>query len=159
MLRWFFAQPLHMRIAIMVAPILAIGGWGMMDLWVTKDQPTPKPEQQIAMLPLELQGDCFLATNQCLLKHDKMKIAMMSKDSGKPGIARIEIVPDTNIRGIQMSLVQTEVEHKIVVESTPDGKLWSAEFPDKLLTPSPSVLRIVLAKYGSVSFAEIRPHF
>ncbi|WGZ95379.1 MAG: hypothetical protein QJT81_05170 [Candidatus Thiothrix putei] len=159
MLRWFFAQPLHLRIAIMIAPILAIGGWGMMDLWVTKDQPKPTVEQQVAMLPLQLQGECFLATNQCLLQHDKMKLSMLLKDSGKPGIVRMEIIPDTNIRGIQMSLVQLENEHQIVVTSTPDGNLWFAEFPDKLLTPSPSALRIALAKFGSVSFAEIQPHF
>jgi hypothetical protein len=159
MLRWFFGLSLHARIAIMLAPILAIGGWGMMDLWVTKDQPKPTPEQQVAMQPLQLQGDCFLATNQCLLQHDKMKIAMARKDSGKPGIVRMEIIPDTNIRGIQMSLVQSGAEHQIVVEATPDGNLWFAEFPDKLLTPSPSALRIALAKFGSVSFAEIQPRF
>lgn len=159
LLKWFFAQPLNIRIAIIVAPVLAIGGWGLMDLWITKDQPKPTPEQQVTMMPLQLQGECFLATNQCLLQHDKMKLAMARKDSGKAGVVRLEITPDTNLRGIQMSLVQTANEHHILVQSTPDGNLWFAEFPEKLLTPSPTALRLAAAKFGSVSFAEVQPHF
>lgn len=156
-LKWFFGLPLNVRIAIMVAPVLAIGGYGLMDLWATKDQ--PKQKEQIAMQALQLQGECMLATNQCVLKNERMKVSLVRQESGKPGIARLEIIPDTNIRGIQMSLVQAGEEHHIVVDSTPDGNLWFAEFPDKLLTPSPSALRIALAKFGSVSFAEIQPQF
>lgn len=157
-LKWFLGLPLHLRIAIMAAPVLAIGGYGLMDLWVTKEQPAEQKEQ-IAMQPLQLQGDCLLATNQCVLQHERMKVSLMRQDSGKPGIVRLEITPDTNIRGIQMSLVQAGEEHMVVVDSTPDGNLWFAEFPDKLLIPSPSTLRIALAKFGSVSFAEIQPQF
>lgn len=157
LMKWFFGLPIHLRIAVMVAPVLVIGGYGLADLWVTKDQ--PKQKEPIAMQPLQLQGECLLSTNQCVLQHERMKVSLIRQDSGKPGIVRLEIKPDTNIRGVQLSLVQAGEEHRIVVDSSKDGNQWVAEFPEKLLTPSPSLLRIALAKFGSVSFAEIQPQF
>jgi hypothetical protein len=157
MLRWFFGLSLHARIAIMLAPVLAIGGWGMTDLWVNKDK--PKQENQVAMLPLQVQGPCLLATNQCRLQHDKMQISLVRTDSGKPGIARVEITASTRIRGIQMSLVQADTEYQLVVEPMRGESVWFAEFPDKLLTPSPSALRIAVAQFGRVSFAEVAAQF
>ncbi len=157
MLRWYFSLSRHNRIAIIFAPFLAIGGYGLMDLWVTKD--IPKQENPPAMLPLQLQGDCLLATNQCKLQHANMQVTLMRQDSGKPGIVRVEITPSVSLRGIQMSLVQSGTEHQIVVEPMKGETVWFAEFPDTLLTPSPSVLRIALAQFGRVSYAEIPPQF
>ncbi|MGB3919013.1 hypothetical protein J9253_00580 [Thiothrix litoralis] len=157
MLRWFFKQSLHMRIAIIFAPFMLIGGYGLMDLWVTKDQ--PKQDKPVAMQPLQLQGECLLATNQCKLQHATMQVSMVRLESGKPGIVRLEITPNVSVRGIQMSLVQADTEHQLVIEPMRGAEVWYAEFPEKLLTPSPSVLRIALAQFGRVSYAEIPPHF
>lgn len=157
-LKWFLGLPLNLRIAIIVAPLLSIGGWGMMDLWVTKDQ--PKQQTPIAMEALQLAGECWLATNQCTLQNARMKVALVRKEAEKPGLVRLEILPDTNLRGVEMSLVQSGEEQLILVNPSPAGDVWFAEFPAKLINPSPTVLRIALAKFGSVSYIEIQqPHF
>lgn len=157
MLKWFLGLSLHARIAIMVAPILGIGGYGMMDLWINKDKPdTPK---QADYQELQQSGECLLATNQCKLHHEGMDVSMLRNESGKPGIARIEINPSVHLRGVQMSLVQQGVEHRLIVEQIPDTETWFAEFPEKLLNPSPSALRIALARFGRVSFAEVPAQF
>lgn len=120
------------------------------------------------MEALQLQGECWLATNQCTLQNARTKVALVRKDASQPGLVRLEIFPDTNIRGIEMSLVQAGEEHLIVVNPNEGGGTWPntesgawfAEFPEKLLTPSPSALRIALAKFGSVAYAEVQqPHF
>lgn len=165
-LKWFLGLPAHLRIAIIIAPFIAIGGYGLTDLWLTKDQ--PKQQNTVAMQALQLQGECWLATNQCSLQNPLMTVALVRKDASQPGLVRLEITPDTNIRGIEMSLVQAGEEHMVVVNPSqgggawpnPASGIWFAEFPEKLLTPSPSFLRIGLAKFGSVSYAEIpQPHF
>ena len=157
MLRWYFGLPLHLRIAIILAPLLSIGGYGMMDLWVNKDK--PKQESQVAMLPLLLEGQCLLATNQCRLKHDNMQVSMRRVDAGKAGVARLEIDPSVHLRGAEMSLVQNGVEHRIVVHHMVDTDVLYAEFPETLLNPSPSALRIALAQFSRVSYAEIQAQF
>ncbi|UJS26062.1 hypothetical protein [Thiothrix winogradskyi] len=165
-LKWFLGLPAHLRIAIILAPFIAIGGYGLTDLWITKNQ--PKQAAPISMEALQLQGECWLATNQCALQNARMKVALVRKDASQPGLVRLEIFPDTNIRGIEMSLVQAGEEHLIVVKPNegggawpnPESGAWFVEFPEKLLTPSPSVLRIALAKFGSVAYAEIQqPQF
>ncbi|MFN3786060.1 MAG: hypothetical protein ACK4RS_04395 [Thiothrix sp.] len=154
----FLALPLHMRVAIITAPVLAIGGWGLADLWANKDR--PKQAAPIMMEALHLQGACWLATNQCRLQNKLMKITMARGTASQAGLVRLDIVPDTNIRGIELSLVQSGQEHFIIVTPSIHADTWSAEFPEKLITPSPSALRIALAKFGSVSYAEIsQPHF
>ncbi len=157
MLNWFLGLSLHARIAIMVAPILGIGGYGMMDLWVNHDK--PKAPEQATLQALQLQGECLLATNQCKLHHEKIDVSLMRADSGKPGIARINIAPSIHVRGIQMSLVHGGQEQQIIVEPIPGTETWFAEFPETLLTPSPSALRIALAQFGRVSFAEFPAQF
>lgn len=157
MLKWFLGLSLHTRIAIMVAPILSIGGYGMMDLWLNKDK--PKTPAQATFQPLELQGECLLATNQCQLHHSKIDVSLARHESGKPNIVRLEITPSVHIRGIQMALVQSGVEHQIIAEPVPGKESWAAEFPDTLINPSPSALRIALAQFGRISFAEIPARF
>ena len=157
MLRWFFGLSLHMRIAIILAPLLSIGGYGMMDLWMNKD--APKKENHVAMQQLLVEGQCLLATNQCKLKHDAMQVSMTRVDAGKTGVVRLEITPSVHIRGAQMALVQAGVEHQVVGEPMKNGEGWFAEFPESLLNPSPSALRIALAQFGRVSFAEIPAQF
>lgn len=158
LLKRFFTLPLHVRIAIIIAPLLAIGGWGLADLWVNKDR--PQQAARIVMEELHLQSECWLATNQCRLQNQLMQVAIVRGAASQAGLVRLDIFPDTNIRGIEMSLVQGEQEHMIVVTPSRHGDTWSAEFPEKLINPSPAALRIALAKFGAVSYAEIRqPHF
>ena len=84
---------------------------------------------------------------------------MTRVDAGKTGVVRLEITPSVHIRGAQMALVQAGVEHQVVVEPMKNGEVWFAEFPESLLNPSPSALRIALAQFGRVSFAEIPAQF
>lgn len=71
LLRWFFGLSIHLRIAIIIAPIFVIGGYGLADLWATKNNPEPKGE--LKMLAMHLIGDCNLAA-ECQVGSESLKV-------------------------------------------------------------------------------------
>ncbi len=157
-LKWFLGLSYHMRIAILVAPVLLIGGYGLMDVWVTKDQ--PKPAVQVKMLPFDVGSECLLTTNQCTLKREGLVISLTRAAAKQPGLVRLELDPHgSSIRGIQLALVQAGVEQQVAMEASEAGQLWVGEFPESVLQPAPSALRIAVAQFGRVSYAEVPVRF
>lgn len=157
MLKWFFGLSLHSCIAIMVAPFMLIGGWGMMDLWLNKDKPTQKKD--VAMQQLVAEGQCLLATNQCKLSYKDMQVSMMRGEASAPDLVRIDIRANQPLRGVQLALVYGEEEQHVVIDRPAGGEAWFGEFPAKLLQPHPTAVRMALAQTGRVSYAEIPAQF
>lgn len=157
MFKWFLGLSLHSRIAIMVAPIIAIGGYGLMDLWLNKD--APKKEKHVAMQQLVAEGQCLLATNQCTLVYEDMKVSMLRGEASAPGLVRVEIRVNQPLRGVQLALVHGEEEQHVVIDRPAGGNAWFGEFPERLLQPPPTALRMALVQTGRVSYAEIPAQF
>ncbi|MEB4590395.1 hypothetical protein VSS37_05345 [Candidatus Thiothrix sp. Deng01] len=157
MWNWFLGLSLHSRIAIMVAPVMLIGGYGLMDLWLNKDK--PQQEMHVATRQLAVDGQCLLATNQCNLSYNGMKVSMMRGEASAPGLVRIEVRVNQPIRGVQFALVHGEEEQHVMIDRPPGEDVWVGEFPDKLLQPQPSAVRMALAQTGRISYAEIPAQF
>lgn len=157
MLRWFFGLSLHVRIAIMVAPVLMIGGYGLADLWEKRN--TPEVKKEVAMQQLLVEGQCKLSGGTCTLSYDNLRVVMRQPMAKKAGIIRIEIEPNVALRGIKMSLVQAGKEHQIIVERPAGEDIWFAEFPTSLIQPAPDALRIALIRTGKMSYAEVLAPF
>lgn len=157
MFKWFLGLSLHTRIAILVAPIMAIGGYGLMDMWLNKDR--PRQEHRVEMQRLVAEGQCLLATNQCNLAYQGMKVSMMRGEASKPGLVRIEIRVNEPIRGVEFALVHGEDEQHVVIDRPPGQDVWVGEFPDELLQPHPSAVRMALAQTGRISYAEVPAQF
>lgn len=157
MLKWYFGQSLHVRIAIIMLPFMAIGGWGLMDLWMNKD--VPVKESRAAMQQLVAEGQCLLATNQCKLTYKDMKVSMMRTEGSAPGLVRIEMRVNLPIRGVKLALVHGDEEQYVVMDRPAGGEAWFGEFPEKLLQPHPTAVRIAIAQIGRVSYAEVPAQF
>lgn len=157
MLRWFLDLTLHMRIAIIMTPILVIGGFGLADLWVTRN--TPEKITPSATRELRTAGRCQLASSQCRLSSDGFSVVLRQGAASRPDLARIELEPNESVRGIKMSLVQKQEEHAFAAERLDDAEIWFGEFSAQLLQPPPSALRIGIVQRGRVYFAEIPAPF
>lgn len=157
MLRWYLSLSPHMRIAIIMAPFLAIGGYGLADLWESKKAPEVKKD--VAMQQLFVEGQCKLSAGKCTLSYNNLKVVIRQGKASEPGLARLELEPSVVLRAVQMSLVQDGEEHKVLVDRRPEEDVWIAEFPVRLLQPSPDILRIAIAQAGKLSFAEVEAPF
>ena len=156
MLKWFFGLSLHVRIAIIVAPVLAIAGFGLADLWATKDDPEPKVA--LKMLPMQSLGSCQLESN-CQVGHDALKVSLKYVPTNNPNLVRIELTPNDRIRGMEMSLVTGDKEQHIVIEPLRGETVWYGEFPTTLLNPKPNTIRLAVAQFGKVSYIEFPAQF
>lgn len=156
MLKWFFSLSLHARIAIMVSPVLAIAGFGLADLWATKDDPKPKVE--VKMLPMQPMGVCHLES-ACQVGHEKLTVSLKYVPATQPNLIRIELTPNDRIRGMEMSLVGGDKEQHIVIEPLRGETVWYGEFPSTALNPKPHTIRLAVAQFGKVSYIEFPAQF
>lgn len=156
MLKWFFGLSIHLKIAIIVAPIFVIGGYGLADLWVTKNN--PEPEAKLKMLPMTLVGECVLA-QECQVANESIKVSLKYVPASNNSLVRIELTPNDRIRGMEMALVQGEKEEHIVIEPLKGETVWYGEFPTSLLNTRPNKLRLAVAQFGKVSYIEFPARF
>lgn len=156
MLKKFFGLSIHARIAIIIAPIFVIGGYGLADLWITKKN--PEPVAPLKMLPMTLSGRCELAT-ECLVGHDALKVSLKYVSASKEGLVRIELTPNDRIRGMEMSLVRADKEEHIVIEPLRGETVWYGEFPASVLNPKPTKIRLAVAQFGRVAYIEFPAQF
>ena len=156
MFKWFFGLSIHLRIAILVAPVFVIGGYGLADLWATKNN--PEPTGKLKMIPMELIGRCDLATD-CQVGNEALKVSLKYKPASKSELIRIELTPNDRIRGMEMSLVRGDQEEHIVIEPLRGETVWYGEFPPSVLDPKPNKIRLAVAQFGKVSYSEFPVQF
>lgn len=156
MLKWFFGLSIHLRIAIIVAPVFAIGGYGLADLWANKNN--PEPEGKLKMLPMQLIGECDLAT-ECQVGRESLKVSLKYVPASQSELVRIELTPNDRIRGMEMSLVRGDTEEHIVIEPLRGETVWYGEFPATVLNPKPTKIRLAVAQFGKVSYSEFAARF
>jgi len=155
MLRWFFGLPVHLRIAIIAAPILSIGGYGLMDLWVRKQNPSMNDEVKVQTYELLAQGQCKLRAGDCMIVREGLSIRLKAVPASDKQLLRIQVEPSAYLRGLQMSVVQGEQEDRLIAEQLEDNtEVWYVEYPLERLKQSSFTLRLAAAQIQRVSFAE-----
>ena len=151
MLKWFFGLSVHLRIAIIIAPVFIIGGYGLADLWATRKNPEPNTE--LKMLPMELVGRCELAAN-CQVGNENLKVVLKYVPASQSDLVRIELTPNDRIRGMEMALVSGDKEEHIVIEPLRCETVLYGEFPATVLNVKPTKIRLAVAQFGKVSYSE-----
>ncbi len=153
MLRWFFKLPLHLRIAIMVAPILFIGGWGLMDVWINPKQ-LQGDQVKIKMYELVVQGQCLLSQSSCTLSREGLTLNLAQAQSSEKDLLRINIQSSAFLRGLQLSIVQGEKEDRLIAQNSHEtSNLWYVEFPQNILKKPSFNIRVAAAQTKKLSFA------
>lgn len=150
MLKWFFGLNRHVRTAILIAPFLGIGGYGLADYFIAG----PKEEGGTKVHTLVAQGQCNLTINQCKFEHEKLGVSLVREAASEEGLLRIDIRTNQPLRGVKFALVQGEDEQKIYADQTVTLENWIAEFPQHALKSNHVTFRIALAQTGRIYIAE-----
>lgn len=158
MINWFLNLNGHLKIAIILAPLLGILSFGLTDLWVSKEQPKTTDQQPAVMHELQLSGKCMLDAS-CLLSQEELSVMLKSVPASDNSLLRIDIGASGHIRGLQLALVQNGQETKLVAQRTNKTDRWYVEFPRKLLTQPTFTLRLALAQTKQVYLAEFPAKF
>lgn len=153
MLRWFLGLPVHMRIAILIAPFLAIGGFGLADLWQRKDLPQTD-DSQPALFQLALEGSCVISAAPCKLSYQKNQLELQSLAASSDDLLRWQISSPQRIRGIQMAIVQNGEEQHLAAIETKENTVWYVEFPKSIIQADSFDLRMAVAQTAKVLIAE-----
>lgn len=149
MLKWFFGLNRHLRIAILIAPFLGIGGYGLADYFLA-----PKQERETQFFELVAEGQCNLTINQCKFKHEKLEVSLVREAASEEGLLRIDVRTNQPLRGVKFALVQGGTEQKLYAEQTVTLQNWIAEFPQHALKSRHVTFRLALAKTGRIFIAE-----
>lgn len=157
MIKWFMGLSKHMRIAIIMAPFMAIFGWGLADTWVRSD--VEKVEQHVAVREMVVAGQCILKPGQCRLSRDKMDVTLEVAEPSSVDLVRLDLASTGHIRGLKMSIVQDGQETRLVAQPTKVTDRWFVEFPKRLLVGSSFTLRIAIAQTKRVYLAEFPAEF
>ncbi len=157
MMKWFMGLSKHMRIAIIVAPFLAIFGWGLADTWLRAD--IEEVKQHVAVREMVVADQCILKPGQCKLSKDEMDVSLEVAEPSTIELLRISLASTQHIRGLKMSIVQGGKETKLVAQPTKVTDRWFVEFPKKLLEGSSFTLRVAIAQTKRVYLAEFPAEF
>ncbi|MEZ5476463.1 MAG: hypothetical protein R3E95_02920 [Thiolinea sp.] len=158
MIKWFMGLDRHLRTAIILAPVLAIFGFGLTDLWV-KPKAVEQAEQTIAVREMLVSGQCILEADQCKLSGDEMEVALQTAPASTDSLVRLNIASNQHIRGLKMAVVQEGKEDKLIPQATEKTDRWYVEFPRELLTQPSFTLRVALAQTKRVYLAEFPARF
>lgn len=150
MLKWFFGLNRHVRTAIMVAPFLGIGGYGLADYFLVG----PQEKKETIVQELVAQGQCNLTVNQCKFSYEKLTVSLVREAASEEGLLRIDIRTNQPVRGVKFALVQGRMEQKIYADQTVTLENWVAEFPQHALKSNHVVFRLALAQTGRIFIAE-----
>ncbi len=153
MFQWYVRQPLQVRVAILVAPILAIGGWGLMDTW-KRPETVQQEIQKVAMYQLVAESQCLLATGECKLGYEGVKLTLAQVPASHSDLVRLDVKSNQLIRGLKMAIVQNGVEEQLIAQSTALSDAWFVEFPQTVLKGSAFDIRLAVAQTKRMLLAE-----
>lgn len=155
MLKWFFGLSPHIRTAILIAPILTIGGYGLADFFLVGGK---ESKQETEFIALHKVNECRLAGGSCQLERDGFKAEIKRIPATEPGLIRLQIRSNMAMRGVKLSLVQGS-EFMVYMGQTLDTSIWEGEFPEKELETSKAKLRVAIARVGIILHSEVEVYF
>lgn len=156
MLKWFFGLSPHLRVAILVAPILTIIGYGAADFFLIDGA---KSKREVEFVALSQVNECHFAGGSCQLKRDDFKAEIKRLPASSPDLVQLEVRSNMAMRGVKMSLVQGTSEAMVYMAHTSDTAVWIGEFPEKALQNSDVTLRLAIARVGLILHAEVDAQF
>nr|CAA6809964.1 MAG: Unknown protein [uncultured Thiotrichaceae bacterium] len=152
MMKWFMSLSKHLRIAIILAPFMAIFGWGLADTWMRKD--IEEIKQTVAVKEMVVTDQCILKPGQCKLSKDEMEVSLEVAEPSAADLFRLNLASTQHIRALKVSIVQSGEETKLIAQPTKVTDRWYVEFPREQLKSSSFTLRFAIAQTKRVYLAE-----
>jgi hypothetical protein len=140
---------LHLKIAIIIAPIMAIGGWGLAEtIWNASH-----PEQATTKRPYTL---CDLVNAECDLQQGDLTLTIKAELVPEQAPRQLRLVASHEVTDAVIAL-SPELDRPRKLHSS-DGLVWS--WPDDLKLPSKDpgglILRMVVKGQKSVYIGEMK---
>ena len=146
----------HIIVALLVAPLLALGAWFAADYLFGERPQAAVPGQSYPLV--ELPG-CRYAGGACALKNADFELRVeLDTDAG--GVAVLRIESDFSLDGVVAALVSADAggrEPSALQRAEPGGRSWAIE-----LAHAPTAddrLRIVASAGGADYFGEASARF
>ncbi len=144
----------HLKIAFVVAPFLAIGGYALVDQY----QYSQQQAQAKALYPLKVDGACRLRPEgACRLQHPLLRVALKTADRRDDGSLTVLLEADKPLAGGKLGYGRRgeEVPQRSLQPGN-DGKHWRVAIPVTDLTATDRLdLRMVLVSEGKIFIAEV----
>ncbi len=147
LIRKFTAASPHLKIALVVAPLLAVGGWIAADLLFPASGPS---ETRQTDEPLRLNGECRLPGGVCELLHREIAVNLGAEPLAG-GAARILLRATVPLKG---ALVARNDEAPVAMTPRGDATRWQARL-DAPLAPGDRLRLAVVTESGRRYWAEI----
>lgn len=146
LIRKFTAANPHLKIALIVTPLLAIGGYIVADLYHHPEASAPPPQ---TASELQVSGDCRLLGEVCELLHREIaaNIGAEPQENGHTLIYLATSVP------LQGALLAAEPHDPVAMASRGDTRRWKALLPYPLRQGDR--LRLAMVSGERRYFAEI----
>ena len=144
----------HLKVAFVVAPLLAIAGWGLAEMYWTYTHPE-------AAAHLAPRRACDLRHGLCRLKAGDLQLIIQGDfdDSGRLRALRIESTMPLETLIASVAPLTAERDQPVRFTSG-NGRLWRARLPD---APPPGEerrrLRLVATAGGKTYIGETRVHY
>ena len=148
----------HLKIAFVVAPFLAIGGYALVDQY----QYSRQREQAKALYPLEVVGECRLRpAGGCLLRHPLLTVRLKTTDRRADGALMVRLESDRPLAGGKLGYGRggEAVPQRSLQRAGDDGQ-WRVSIAASDLTAADRLdLRMVLVSDGRIFIAEVPARF
>ena len=146
LIRKFTAASPHLKIALIVAPLLVIGGYIVADLYRPREAPPPQPR---TASELQVPEECRLLGGVCELLHREIA-ANIGAELEENGRTRIYLATSVPLEG---ALLAGEQQDPVTMVSRRDARHWQALLPYPLREGDR--LRLALVSGKRRYFAEI----
>lgn len=141
----------HIIAALIVTPLLAIGGYFMLDAFVGEK---PSAAQQGQSYPLVALPNCRYTSGKCTLKNNEFKVNIRAGAAGV-GVVTLQLQSVFPLQAAKMALVddaQQAGEPEAMQALDTDGKQWQIAL--KGAASEQSLLRVVVVADGAFYFGE-----
>ncbi len=142
--RYTTANP-HLKIALVVAPLLAVGGYIAADLYSSQREEAPAPKDQ----PLRIEGTCRLVGGVCKLLHREIAVNL-GAESDPAGGVWIYLRASIPIEGALLALDDAPPRP---MTRRGDATRWKLHL--NALPRTDGRLRLVVAREGHRYYAEV----
>lgn len=141
----------HTIAALIIAPLLSIGGYFMLDAFVGEK---PHVAEKGQSYPLIALPNCRYSSGKCTMKNNEFKIDLTPAESGV-GVVNVALTTAFPLQAAKMALVQhaDEVGEPQAMRSVDkEGKQWQITLPGE--SQDGSQLRLVLVASDAFYFGE-----
>ena len=114
----------HLKVAFVVAPLLAIGGWGLAEMYWT----AMNPEAARHLAP---RRACDMRVKACRLKAGDLQLFIRGEFDKTGRLRAMRIESTMPLDTVVASVAPLKAERDAPVRfSSKDGRLWRASLPD-----------------------------